>query len=60
MKKKRKKETQSYQENISCKDEHNKGQKWYGLNRSRKDIKIDKLKTKVGLLKSLIKLIKCK
>ena len=22
--------------NISCKDGHNKGQKWYGLNRSRK------------------------
>ena len=25
-----------YQENISCKDGHNKGQKWYGLNRSRR------------------------
>ena len=24
-----------YQGNISCKDEHNKGQKWYGPNRSR-------------------------
>jgi len=24
------------QGNISCKDEHNKGQKWYGLNRSRR------------------------
>ena len=23
-----------YQENISCKDGHNKGQKWYGHNRS--------------------------
>ena len=22
--------------NISCKDEHNKGQKWYGSNRSRR------------------------
>ena len=22
--------------NISCKDEHNKGQKWYGPNRSRR------------------------
>ena len=22
--------------NISCKEEHNKGQKWYGLNRSRR------------------------
>ena len=27
-----------YQGNISCKDGHNKGQKWYGPNRS-KDIK---------------------
>ena len=25
-----------YQGNISCKDEHKKGQKWYGPNRSRK------------------------
>ena len=25
-----------YQENISCKDGHNKGQKWYGPNRSRR------------------------
>ena len=25
-----------YQGNISCKDEHNKGQKWYGPNESRK------------------------
>ena len=25
-----------YQGNISCKDGHNKGQKWYGPNRSRK------------------------
>ena len=24
-----------YQGNISCKDRHNKGQKWYGPNRSR-------------------------
>ena len=24
------------QGNISCKDEHNKGQKWYGTNRSRR------------------------
>ena len=24
-----------YQENISCKDEHNKGQKLYGLNKSK-------------------------
>ena len=24
-----------YQGNISCKDKHNKGQKWYGPNRSR-------------------------
>ena len=24
-----------YQGNISCKDGHNKGQKWYGPNRSR-------------------------
>ena len=23
--------------NISCKDGHNKGQKWYGPNRSRRD-----------------------
>ena len=27
-----------YQENISCKDEHNKGQKWFGRNRAE-DIK---------------------
>ena len=26
-----------YQGNISCKDGHNKGQKWYGPNRSRRD-----------------------
>ena len=25
-----------YQGNISCKDGHNKGQKWYELNRSRR------------------------
>ena len=25
-----------YQGNISCNDEHNKGQKWYGPNRSRR------------------------
>jgi len=25
-----------YQENISCKDEYNKGQKWYEPNRSRR------------------------
>ena len=25
-----------YQGNISCTDGHNKGQKWYGLNRSRR------------------------
>ena len=25
-----------YQGNISCKDGHNKGQKWYGCNRSRR------------------------
>ena len=25
-----------YQENISCKDGHNKGQKWYGPNKSRR------------------------
>ena len=29
-------ENQRYRGNISCKDEHNKGQKWYGLNRSRR------------------------
>ena len=31
-------ENQRYQGNISCKDGHNKGQKWYGPDRSR-DIK---------------------
>ena len=25
-----------YQRNISCRDRHNKGQKWYGPNRSRR------------------------
>ena len=29
-------ENQRYQRNISCKDELNKGQKWYGRNRSRR------------------------
>ena len=29
-------EDQRYQGNISCKDGHNKGQKWYGPNRSRR------------------------
>ena len=29
-------ENQRYQGNISCKDEHNKGQKWYEPNRSRR------------------------
>ena len=29
-------ENERYQGDISCKDEHNKGHKWYGLNRSRK------------------------
>ena len=28
-------ENQRYQENISCKDGHNKGQKWYGPNRRK-------------------------
>ena len=28
-------ENQRYQGNMSCKDGHNKGQKWYGANRSR-------------------------
>ena len=31
-----KKIKERYQGNISCKDEHNKGQKWYGPNRSRR------------------------
>ena len=29
-------ENQKYQGNISCKDGLNKGQKWYGPNRSRR------------------------
>ena len=29
------KKHQRYQGNISCKDEHSEGQKWYGPNRSR-------------------------
>ena len=30
------KKIKRYQGNISCKDVHNKGQKWYGPNRSRR------------------------
>ena len=30
------KKIRRYQENISCKDGHSKGQKWYGPNRSRR------------------------
>ena len=30
------KKIRDYQGNISCKGEHNKGQKWYGPNRSRR------------------------
>ena len=30
-------ENQRHQGNISCKDGHNKGQKWQGSNRSRRD-----------------------
>ena len=30
-------ENQRYQGTISCKDGHNKGKKWYGPNRRRKD-----------------------
>ena len=30
------KKVERYQGNISCKDGHNKGQKWYGPNRSRR------------------------
>ena len=30
------KKSQRYQGTISCKDGHNKGQKWYGPNRSRR------------------------
>ena len=30
------KKNQRYQGTISCKDGHNKGQKWYGPNRSRR------------------------
>ena len=33
---KRKKEKERYQGNISCKDRHNKGQKQYGPNKSRR------------------------
>ena len=29
-------ENDIYQGNISCKDGHNKGQKWHGCNRSRR------------------------
>ena len=29
-------ENQRYQGNISCKDGHNKGQKWYAPNRNRR------------------------
>ena len=29
-------ENERYQVTISCKDGHNKGQKWYGPNRSRR------------------------
>ena len=29
-------ENQRYQGNISCKDGHNKGHKWYGPNKSRR------------------------
>ena len=32
-----------YQGNISCKDEHNQGQKWQGLNRSRKDKEVARI-----------------
>ena len=32
-------ENQRYQGNISCKDGHNQGQKWYGLNTKAEDIK---------------------
>ena len=31
------KKIRRYQENISCKDGHSKGQKWQGTNRSRRD-----------------------
>ena len=34
----RNQENQRYQGNIPCKDRHNKGQKWYGSNRSRRYI----------------------
>ena len=30
------KKIKRYQRNVSCKDEHKKGQKWYGPNRSRR------------------------
>ena len=30
------KKVKRYQGNVSCKDGHNKGQKWYGPNRSRR------------------------
>ena len=30
------KKIKRYQRNFSCKDGHNKGQKWYGPNRSRR------------------------
>ena len=30
------KKINTYQGNISCKDGHNKGQKWYGPNRTRR------------------------
>ena len=29
-------ENQRHKRNISCKDRHNKGQKWYGPNKSRR------------------------
>ena len=34
---KKTRDTKRYQEKISCKDGHNKGQKWYRPNRNRRD-----------------------
>ena len=42
-----------YQGDISCKDGHNKGQKWYGPNRSKKILRRGGKKTQRNIVISL-------
>ena len=45
---------QRYQRNISCKDELDNGQKWYGPNRSKKILRRDSKNTQKNCTKKML------